>query len=92
MCQDEQTTVGQPALRSGCLGDTQGTKGDHTGTTSHKTWFSGGQWGRPMSNDGHSMAETELQTQMSISTTYSMLSYSKYVHSHNTKNIIDLFM
>ena len=26
---------------------------------SPRTWTSGGQWGGPMSNDGHSTAETE---------------------------------
>ena len=28
---------------------------------SPKTWTSGGQWGGPMSNDGHSTAETETE-------------------------------
>ena len=29
-------------------------------TVSRKMWSSGGQWGRPMSNDGHLVAETEV--------------------------------
>ena len=33
----------------------------NTVTSSCKTWFSGGQLGRPMSNGGHSTAETELK-------------------------------
>ena len=35
---------------------------------SPKTWTSGGQWGGPMSNDGHSPAEseTELKTNTEV--------------------------
>ena len=75
---DEQTTVGQPALRSGRPGETQGTEGNqggdgrmtwvllsNTSTLPHKTWTSGGQWGRPKSKDGHLTAETEQLEQMS---------------------------
>ena len=35
---------------------------------SPKTWTSGGQWGGPMSNDGHLTAETETETETELKT------------------------
>ena len=74
-------------------GDTQGTEEDQgrdggttlivseeIGIVSRKTWFTGGQWGRPTSNDGHSTAETETESEIHYNNTQSFLEFYSLLH------------